>query len=93
MSPWLRGARAGLLGAVLAIGCGSTGPAPVPVGDACERAQARLVELSCDWRVNAKGGTWGSSCAYLAEQGYPRILLVADCVSAAPSCTEARACH
>lgn len=82
------------LAAVLLVACHpSDHPTPIQVGDACERAQARLVELSCDWRVNASGGTWGSSCAYLAEQGYPRILIVAECVSAAPSCTEARACH
>jgi hypothetical protein len=81
-----------LVAAVMA--CGGGGHLePIPVGDACDRAQARLVELGCDWRVNSKGGTWASSCAYLAGKGYPRIVEVAECVSAAPSCTEARACH
>lgn len=81
-----------LAGLTLAIGC-STGPAPVPVGDACERAQARLVEMSCAWQVNAKGGTWASSCHYLANNGYPRILVVAECVASSTSCTGAKSCH
>ena len=49
MTPWLRGAQAGLLGAVLAIGCHpSDHPAAIETGDACDRAQAQLVELGCD---------------------------------------------
>ncbi|MGL4808166.1 MAG: hypothetical protein ACRC4O_05435 [Giesbergeria sp.] len=93
MNDWLRGARVGLLGAVLAIGCKPDHPAAIPVGDACDRAQGRLVELGCDWRVNSAGGTWASSCTYLAEKGYGRIHVVAECVASSTSCTGARACH
>lgn len=94
MSPWLRGARTGLLGAVLAIGCHpSDHPAPIPVGDACDRAQAQLVTMGCSWQVNSSGGTWGSSCVYLAGKGYPRILVAAECVAHSTSCAGAKSCH
>lgn len=93
MNPWLRGARVGLLGAVLAIGCKPDHPAAIPVGDACDRAQAQLVELGCEWRVNSSGGTWASSCVYLAGKGYPRILVAAECVAHSTSCAGAKSCH
>lgn len=94
MSPWLRGAQAGLLGAVLAIGCHpSDHPTPIETGDACDRAQAQLVALGCDWRVNSSGGTWASSCVYLAEKGYGRIGVVAECVAASTTCQGAKSCH
>lgn len=85
-----RGARAGLLGGVLAIGCSGTGLAPIPVGDACERAQKTLDALECPWRANSAKEPWASSCHYLADHGYPRILVVADCMAAAPSCAAAK---
>jgi len=94
VNDWLRGARFGLLGAVLAIGCHpSDHPAAIPVGDACDRAQAQLVELGCEWRVNSAGGTWASSCVYLAGKGYPRVLVAAECVAASTTCQGAKACH
>lgn len=93
MNPWLRGARTGLLGAVLAIGCKPDHPAAIPVGDACDRAQAQLVALGCEWRVNSSGGTWASSCVYLAGKGYPRVVGVAECIAASTTCTGAKACH
>lgn len=93
MSPWLRGAQAGLLGAVLAIGCKPDHPAAIPVGDACERAQAQLVTMGCSWQVNSAGGTWASSCTYLAGKGYPRVVSVAECVAASTTCTGAKSCH
>lgn len=89
----LKGARVGLLGAVLAIGCKPDHPEPIPVGDACERAQARLIELGCSWQVNSAGGTWASSCTYLAGKGYPRILVVAECIAVSSTCTGAKSCH
>lgn len=89
-----RGTRAGLLGGILAIGCHpSDHPSAIEPGDACDRAQAHLVELGCEWRVNSAGGTWASSCVYLAGKGYPRIIVVAECVSHASACPEAKACH
>lgn len=88
-----RGARAGLLGGILAIGCKPDHPAAIEVGDACERAQAQLVELGCEWRVNSAGGTWASSCTYLASKGYPRILVAAECVAHSTTCTGAKSCH
>ena len=94
MNDWLRGARFGLLGAVLAIGCHpSDHPTPIETGNACDRAQAQLVELGCEWRVNSAGGTWASSCVYLASTGYPRILIAAECVAASTTCQGAKLCH
>ena len=52
-----------------------------------------LVELGCEWRVNSAGGTWASSCVYLAGKGYPRILVAAECVAHSTSCAGAKSCH
>jgi hypothetical protein len=68
-------------------------PEPIETGDACDRAQAQLVELGCEWRVNSAGGTWASSCVYLAGKGYPRVLVAAECVAASTTCAGAKACH
>lgn len=79
--------------AFLAVGCNPAMEpiAPVPVGDACTRAQSNLDTLKCEWRVNSANHTWAQSCAATAERGYPRILIVADCVAKAPTCADARA--
>ena len=88
-----------LFAALMIVGCsnGCSGdkpphPAPIPVGDICEKAQVKLDDLKCSWRVNSKGEPWASSCHYLADTGYPRIVDVAVCVASKGSCTEAEQC-
>lgn len=81
-------------------GCAPSKPAetplvtdPIDIGTLCESAQERLNALDCSWKVNTKNVAYSVECHRLAREGYARMPDVANCVSHAESCSEAKKCR
>lgn len=90
-----------LLCAILLTGCPVDpayvkDPDPIKPGTQCEDAQRTLDTMNCSIKEHVKkDGTkesWGQKCHFLANTGYPRILIVGKCVETAKTCEEAGAC-
>lgn len=78
-----------LILAVFLLGCvpdQDRTPAKIDVGNACERAEEAAKD--CEW---AKG--WAEKCHDKANKGYPRILIVSECMASSTSCAGAAACR
>lgn len=74
-------------------GCHNGDPKPLPVGDACQRAGKNLHDMNCSFAKSSTAVEWSESCERRAGKGYPRMLVVAECVASATTCPGAASCN